>query len=108
MTPEAIRLHAKERKRLSGCYRQLFDEISAILFRHDPIGINFEDNTDEYDQEAGTILSRVRSASTVEESTSIVHEEFIRWFDGVNVGPREKYSPIAIEILCACQRANLR
>jgi len=34
----------------------LFAAITAVLFRHDPIGINFEINTDEYDPEAGTIL----------------------------------------------------
>jgi hypothetical protein len=53
----------EERKALSGTYKRLFTEVSAILFRHDPIGINFEGNTDEYDPEAGTILPRLRPDS---------------------------------------------
>lgn len=31
-----------KRKRLTGNYKTLFNKISAILFRNDPIGINFE------------------------------------------------------------------
>ncbi|MGH9628224.1 MAG: hypothetical protein ACRD7E_07780 [Bryobacteraceae bacterium] len=84
------------------------DEISAIIFRHDPIGINFEENTDEYDAEAGTILTRLRSDMSLEEATAIVHEEFIRWFSREDAGPREKYSPLAAEILNAYQGSNLR
>ena len=36
----------------------LWLEVSAILFHHDPIGINFETNSDEYDAEAQTIVLR--------------------------------------------------
>ena len=43
MTPDEVRLHREERKRLSSSYKQFLNEVSAILFRHDPIGINFED-----------------------------------------------------------------
>jgi hypothetical protein len=81
MTPDEVRLHREERKRLSPTYKQLLNEVSAILFRHDPIGINFEDNIDEYDSEAGTILPRLRSGLSAEETTTIVHEEFVRWFE---------------------------
>ena len=56
VTPEEIKAAADNRKALTGVYRQLLGEISAILFRHDPMRINFEVNTDEYDAEAGTIL----------------------------------------------------
>ena len=38
-----------EHRRLRAEYGTLFDDIGALLFRHDPIGINFDDNTDEYD-----------------------------------------------------------
>jgi hypothetical protein len=91
----------EERKRLSTTYKALFGEISAILFRHDPIGINFDDNTDEYDAEAGTILGRLRPNASVEEVTAIVHDEFIRWFERETAGPSQKYSAIAAEILRA-------
>lgn len=108
MTPEEIRLHADRRERLSGSYKRAFEEISAILFLHDPIGINFDDNTDEYDAEAGTIISRLRSDMSVDDATAVVHEEFVRWFSRVDAGPRSKYAEVAAEILDAFRRADLR
>lgn len=104
MTPDEVRLHREERKRLSSSYKQLLNEVSAILFRHDPIGINFEDNIDEYDPEAGTILPRLRSGLSAEETTAIVHGEFVRWFERETAGSRERYSAIAAEILTAYQK----
>lgn len=104
MTPDELRLHREERKRLPSSNEQLLNEISAILFRHDPIGINFEDNNDEYDPEAGTILTRLRRDLSTEEATSIVHEEFVRWFEPESAGSRERYSAIAPELLTAYQK----
>jgi hypothetical protein len=43
-TKEQIEL---ETQRLKAEYGDLFDSVADILFRHDPIGINFEDNLDE-------------------------------------------------------------
>ncbi len=106
MTPDEVRLYREERKRLSSSYKQLLNEVSAILFRQDPIGINFEDNTDEYDPEAGTILPRLRGGLSVEESTAIVHEEFVRWFEPETAGSRERYTAIAAEILSAYQKSK--
>ena len=104
MTSDEVRLHREERKRLSSSYKLLLNEISAILFRHDPIGINFRDNTDEYDPEAGTILPRLRPDLSAEEATAIVHEEFVRWFEPETTGWQERYSAIGAEILTAYQK----
>jgi hypothetical protein len=59
----------ERRKRLKQEYGELFDQTSAILFRHDPIGINFEDNTGEYDPEAGTILPRLAACAFSDRSS---------------------------------------
>jgi hypothetical protein len=61
-------------------YRRWLGELSAILFRLDPIGLNFEENTDEYDHEAGTILPRLRGCGSVADVDRVVHEELTRWF----------------------------
>jgi len=103
-TPEEVRPHREERKRLSSSCKLLLNEVSAILFRHDPIGISFEDNIDEYDPEAGTILPRLRSGLSAEETTVIVHEELFRWFERETAGSPERYSAIAAEILMAYQK----
>lgn len=96
-----FRARHTERKARVAPYRELVDEISALLFRHDPIGINFEDNTDEYDPEAETIVLRLVDSGTdlsVEQTEVVVHEEFVHWFgDGV-AGPVDRYRKIAQEI----------
>ncbi len=87
-----------ERQRLKAEYRGLFDELAALLFRHDPVGINFEDNTDEYEPEVGTILPRLRSCHSPDDVRRVVHQEFVRWFDADIAGPEERYAKIATEI----------
>lgn len=80
-------------------YGQLYDELSEILFRHDPMGINFETNTDEYEPEVDTILPRLKEASTPDELRRIIHEEFVQWFNGDEmVGPESRYEEIAQEV----------
>ena len=90
----------EERRRLKSEFGELFDAISALLFRADPIGISFDnENTDEYDPEVGTILPRLRNCTCADDVLSVVYEEFVRWFDGEDTaGPRERYQPIAAEI----------
>ncbi len=88
---------SEARKQLRKQYSNLFDQVQALLFHHDPIGINFETNTDEYDPEVGTILPRLRSCTCAQDVCRVAHEEFVRWF-GDDAGPRERYSKIGAEI----------
>ncbi|MFA6561407.1 MAG: hypothetical protein WCV00_05815 [Verrucomicrobiia bacterium] len=96
----------EERRLLRAEYRELFDEVSALLFRHDPVGISFETNDDEYEPEVGTILPRLRSCSSVDDVRRVVHEEFVRWFDTDIAGSQEHYAKIATEIWERWQRFN--
>jgi hypothetical protein len=54
----------EERRQLKAAYGRLFDSVAEVLFRHDPAGINFEINPNEYDAEVGTILPRLRSCQS--------------------------------------------
>ena len=93
----------EERRQLKAEYGKLFDSVSALLFRHDPIGIAFDnENTDEYDPETGTILPRLRNCKSATDVQHVVHEEFVRWFDAGNAGPKEGYALIASEIWELC------
>lgn len=47
---------------------------------HDPMGINFEDNKDEYELETETILPRLKDCHSADEVRRMVHQEFVRWF----------------------------
>jgi hypothetical protein len=79
-------------------YPKFFDEASALLFRCDPIGINFEDNTDEYDPEVGTILPRLSGCHSPSEVRRVVFEEFCRWFGSETAGDEMRYDAIAEEL----------
>ena len=87
-----------DREALNVAYAELFERLTEILFRHDPIGINFETNTDEYEPEVSTIIPRLRSATSREDVRRVVHEEFMRWFDGGMAGGEANYDAIATEV----------
>ena len=97
-TPDERERILEERRRLKAEYRELFEVVSALLFRHDPVDINFESNTDEYEPEVGTILPRLKGCQSPEDVRRVVHEEFVRWFDAPIAGAQERYASIASEI----------
>lgn len=99
MNSEAQQMNATRdaiKKRYSG----LYDRVTSILFRVDPMGINFEDNTDEYDPETDTILPRLTNCTSPDDVRKVVIEEFDRWFDSdmVNAGNRKHFDEIASAI----------
>src|SRR5271155_4610832 len=79
-------------------YATLFDDASALLFRHDPIGINCEDNTDEYDPEVGTILPRLSRCHSYAAVRGVVFEEFCKWFGPETAGDEMRYDSVASEL----------
>ena len=99
MSSEAQQMQAK-RNALKKRYLGLYDRVTSILFRVDPMGINFEDNTDEYDPETDTILPRLPNCSSPDDVRKVVIEEFERWFDSdmVNAGNRKHFDEIASAI----------
>ncbi|MDQ1689759.1 MAG: hypothetical protein QOK42_2734 [Frankiaceae bacterium] len=74
------------------------DWLEALLFSHDPIGINFGENTDEYRSEAETIALRRDEVGSFQDAQRVVHEEFVRWFDAGVAGPPERYAALAREV----------
>jgi hypothetical protein len=88
------------RRRIRARYGELFDSVVALLFRHDPIGVNFGDNInpDEYEPEAETILPRLNRCSSSNDVLEAVHQEFVRWFGEDTAGTQERYVQVAAEI----------
>jgi hypothetical protein len=72
----------------------LFTAVSAVMFDVDPMRINCIDNTDEYDPEAASVLLRLHSAQSVLEARTIIHEEFVHWFDDM-AGDEVEYTEVA-------------
>lgn len=94
-TAEDIR---ERREKVKKEYGKLYDSISEILFRYDPIGINFETNDDEYEPEVDTILPRLKNCKSAENVLDVVFEEFQKWFDEEIAGERSNYKEISSEI----------
>ena len=97
VTTERDRLQA-ERKALRREYGALYENISKLLFAWDPKGINFGDNTDEYEPEVGTIVPRLRTCASAEDVQRVVYEEFQRWFGVDEAGVLETYERIGRDI----------
>ena len=75
----------------------LYASLVLLFFIHDPVSINFEFNTDEYEREVRTVLPRLPSATSRDDVTRILHEEFVKWFDAT-VGPRDRYERLASDV----------
>lgn len=87
-----------ERERVLVGREDLVSRVEALLFYEDPIGINFETNTDEYRPEAQTIVIRLPEATSPDDMQRIVYEEFVRWFGQETAGPVERYGVAAASI----------
>ena len=98
MNEESVNEARVAREVLKTAYRDAFMRLAQILFEEDPIGINFEDNTDEYEPEAGTILPKLRDCETVEQVQFVIYTEFVRWFDVEIAGPPDRYRSAAERI----------
>ena len=88
---------AEKRKILKKRSPELFQQVAAILFKHDPMAIDYEVNTDEYEPEAGTIIPKLADCSSYMDARKMIHEEFLRWFYD-DVGDEDEYTEIAKEI----------
>ncbi|MCR2825346.1 hypothetical protein [Microbacterium sp. zg.Y909] len=70
--------------------------LERLLFEEDPLRICDDGtNTDEYRPEAKTIASRMDAAGSLEDTLTIVHEEFVTWFGHDSAGPGGCYRRIA-------------
>lgn len=88
----------EEQRRIKDEYSGLYEKVEALVFRHDPIGINFEENTDEYELETSLLLSRLRTCRSAADVTRMVHKVFEECFGYVEARAERFYEPIGAEI----------
>ena len=75
-----------------------FAAVSKAMFERDPMGINFSDNTDEYDAEAGTVIPRLAACRSTEDVAQVLLEEFRSWFGVETAGDLPAYRALAADI----------
>jgi len=84
---------------LKQAYGRPYTEVSRLVRQADPIRlIAIGAPDDEYDVEIGAILPRLLEATSAGDVHQIVHEEFVRCFDGDIAGPPEIYAAMSEEI----------
>lgn len=98
VTSPALAAARDARRRALRGQEDVVAQVEALLFRHDPIGINVETNTTEYRSEAESIVLRLADVTSETELLQVVHQEFVRWFDPDLAGPRSRYAAAASEI----------
>jgi hypothetical protein len=89
----------REREALKAQFGRAYEALLCLLFEEDPEGINFGDNTDEYDPEVRTILPRLADCYSVDDVQDVISEEFRRWFGPAPVERRSAYRRIAERIV---------
>jgi hypothetical protein len=79
-------------------HQALVAAVERAIDDADPIGLlEGGAGADEYGPEIGTIVPRVMKPQSVEEVTTVLHEEFLRWVGDDIAGPRHAYvAPAAI------------
>ena len=73
----------------------IHDELVAILFREDPIGLNFGVNPDEYMPEVEQLLPKLPDCAGVEDVVRVTHETFVEMFDQTRAGDPARYQHVA-------------
>jgi hypothetical protein len=66
----------RESEKLKDKYGSLFHAVSKLLFTSDPLGVNFENNIDEYDPEAERILSQIHTYKNEDELQRMIYGIF--------------------------------
>lgn len=92
-----------DKSEVRALYKNLHQKIEEILFRHDPIGLNFGSNSDEYAPEVGSILPRLKETRSEADVLNVIYEEFVQWFGEEIAGERDSqpYQDSAQEIWVA-------
>ena len=62
----------EEQEKIKAEFGDFFQQVSAILFRHDPEKIAYPGNEDEYDSETATILPRLKTCHSAEDCCRVV------------------------------------
>ena len=91
------RRYRRKKEKIRRRYGDLFQRVSSILRKHDPISLVLSPDN-EYDFEVVKILPRMKYCSSVEEVTKMVHHVFVETFDADSAGPSEKYHDLSHEI----------
>ena len=94
-----VRREQERRRAAVAGHRDLVRQVSAALYRLDPIGIAFGDNLDEYDSEADIIVEHLLGGTAgVEAVRTLVHRVLVEQFDADLAGSPADLGELPAEI----------
>jgi hypothetical protein len=73
-------------------------------YHHNPMELDGDHNTGDYDPEVDVLLSRIREAENLSALQELLFEVFLADFGAENCGSRERYDVAASEIWKAYER----
>lgn len=80
-------------------FGELFEEISRILYLHDPLDVASSGAPpDEYDGEAAEIIPRLKDCKAPQDARKVLHEIFVVWCGPGFIGPEESFTEAAREV----------
>ena len=81
----------------------LYAAVEAAFVQHDPLGLVSDDPDveDEYGPEITTVLERLPRAHDEDDARRIIHAVLAEWFEGVDIGPEERYRELAAHVWSA-------
>ena len=56
-----------------GAYAELLEEVSAVLFLHDPLGLSLDEHAGEYDALGAAVLVRLRTVNNRWDAATEIH-----------------------------------
>jgi hypothetical protein len=75
----------------------IFNSICEILFQCDPVGLNFDENIDEYEGEAILIEKELNKIKNINDLSEIINSIFTQQFTE-KIGSENKYKQVVNEI----------
>jgi hypothetical protein len=63
---------------LKAQYGELYSQLVALFYRHDPAGLAYADNFDEYESEVGTVLPRLGECRSPQDMEQVIRTELRR------------------------------
>jgi|GEM_PF-1937288 len=78
--------------------RSIEQSVADLLLWHDPMGIDYGCNADEYAPEVPDILERLPQCQSVEDVQKMLYEVIGRWFHAYYTHPMECFEPLAIDL----------
>jgi hypothetical protein len=87
--------------------RPLVEELTALLYSEDPIGLAASVPDDEYEPEAEAMAIWLPHANNLDSVRRQIHQDFVQWFGAELAGEPARYESTAQAVLALWHRHHV-